>query len=44
MTEVDSEEDEEVLSSRLALARVRMVGGLRIEPLGTIPMLPEAPP
>jgi hypothetical protein len=35
-TEVDGAADEPVLSSRLAYARARILGGLEIDPLGTV--------
>jgi hypothetical protein len=36
-TEVDSEDDEQTLSQRLALARVRTVGGIKVDSLVTVP-------
>ncbi len=43
-TEVAGEEDEQALSDRLAMARVRTIGGLKLEMPGDIARLPEAPP
>jgi hypothetical protein len=43
-TEVRSEEDEPTLSGRLALARLRMVGGIKLDALGTMPREQETPP
>jgi hypothetical protein len=43
-TEVGSEEDEQTLSQRLALVRVRTLGGIKIDPLGVIPPVTERPP
>jgi hypothetical protein len=43
-TEAASEDDEEVLSQRLAVARVRLVGGVRIDPVGDVPRVQETPP
>jgi hypothetical protein len=36
-TEVRAEEDEQTLSQRLALARIRTLGGIKVEELGNIP-------
>jgi hypothetical protein len=36
-TEVSSDEDEETLSQRLAIARVRILGGLKVSELGSVP-------
>ena len=36
-TEVRSDEDEQALSQRLAMARVRTLGGIKVEELGTVP-------
>jgi hypothetical protein len=41
VTEVGSAEDEQALSQRLALGRVRMVGGIRVDALGAIPRVEE---
>jgi hypothetical protein len=43
-TEVGSEEDEATLSQRLALVRVRTLGGIKIDPLGAVPRVEERPP
>jgi hypothetical protein len=43
-TEVDAANDEPVLSTRLAYARARILGGLEIDPLGTVHReLPRGP-
>jgi hypothetical protein len=36
-TAVPSERDEETLSQRLAVARVRMLGGIRVDELEAVP-------
>jgi hypothetical protein len=43
-TEVDGAADEPVLSSRLAFARARILGGLELDPFGTVPREPHALP
>jgi hypothetical protein len=47
-TQVDGAADEPVLSQRLAFARARILGGIAIDPLGTVerekPVGPDAPP
>jgi hypothetical protein len=47
-TEVDGAADEPVLSARLAYARARVLGGLELDPLGTVqrekPVGPEVEP
>ena len=42
-TEVRSDEDEQALSQRLALARIRTLGGIKVEELGSVPR-GKAPP
>jgi len=42
-TEVGSEDDEQTLSQRLALARVRTVGGIKVDLLATEPDVKGAP-
>jgi len=42
-TEVDGAADEPVLSTRLAYARARILGGLELDPFGTVSRAPPAP-